>query len=447
MQSEMIVPSGIPIASLMGKDLEECVYWLIDCLGGKDLEWRHGGAAGGAADGGRDLEAQFLIPGPDGEISTQRWWVEAKGRSATVKASAVKEAVHNAAGRGGLDVLIVATNSIFSNPTRDWLADWQKSERRLRVKLWDRHHLEKLLSRHPEVVIRLFARALSPQGKLEVVRSRFWNHSAYAGAPLLDEFWDKRKELTFSDRALLATLMSECANGDVCAHPWVMTLDDARKLTLFNLAMRNILYFCFRADDAGVSQDGYLRGTAYLLLAALEVNDLPTVTEAIEKSWSDIDDVRSRNIIRRHAIGIVVATLSRELLDACTADCLRVSVGSHGSSKRARDAYWLRLFPPHDGPPAPKEAYLIVEDGRQPCNAGLPLSTTIFCPLTRLERDAEKLDVRTTLKALQAVARGRLQRLASPVLAVEASGGGTRSKSARKTCTTRLPSRVRRSSS
>lgn len=420
MKSELIVPSEIPFAKLKSKDLEECLYWLIDALGGKDLEWRHGGADGGASDGGRDLEAQFLIPGPDGEVSVQRWWVEAKGRSATVEASAVKEAVHNATGRRDIDVLIIATNSMFSNPTRDWLAAWQKSERRLRVKLWDRQDLERLLSRHPEVVIRLFSKALSVQGKLEVVESRFWNHSAYAGSPILDELWDRRTELRFSDKALLAALMSESANGDVSAHPWASILEDDEKLALFKLAMNNILYFCFRADDAGVSQDGYLKGSAYLLLASIEVHDLPAVLDAIEFAWSNIDDARSRNVVRTHAIGVVVTTLSRELQEACTADCLRISPGSYDSLRRSREPYWLRLLPPRDGPPAPKKESLIIEDGRAACNAGLPLSTTKFCPLTHLEQSEEKLDLRTTLEAMQAVARGRLRRIAE-LSAVKAS--------------------------
>ena len=230
MPRELVLPSEIPWSDLRGRDLEECVYWLIHCLGGKGLEWRQGGTGGGAADGGRDLEAQFLVPGPDGEIGRQRWWVEVKGRTTTVEPSAVKEAVLNASGRAGLDVLIVATNSVFSNPTRDWLAFQQDKAQRPVVKLWDRHHLEKLLCEHPEVVIRLFSRALSLQGKLEVVSSRFWDYSTYAGSTVLAELWEKRGEVEFSDMAFLATLMSECANGDVDAHPWVTALDDGRKL-------------------------------------------------------------------------------------------------------------------------------------------------------------------------------------------------------------------------
>jgi hypothetical protein len=50
-----LLPAEIPFADLKARDLEECVYWLLDAMGAKDLEWRLGGAGGGAADGGRDL--------------------------------------------------------------------------------------------------------------------------------------------------------------------------------------------------------------------------------------------------------------------------------------------------------------------------------------------------------------------------------------------------------
>jgi hypothetical protein len=407
----LLVPSEIPFARLKGRDLEECVYWLIDSLGGKELEWRQGGTGGGAADGGRDLEAHFLIPGPDGEVSRQRWWIEVKGRSGTVEPSVVRDAVSTARGRADLDVLIIATNSVFSNPTRDWLAEWQKSEPHLRVKLWDQQQLERLLTQHPEVAIRLFSRALSPQGKLEVVQSRFWNHSTYAGAPLLDELWEQREKLQFTDRALLAVVMSECANGDVGAHPWATILNDSQRLALFEVALRHAMYFCSRADDAGVSQEGYLRGTAYLLLASLELLDIAKVMDGIERAWSDLRDARASTVIGKYTIGVVVSTLSHELLRACTSDCQRISPDWMEPSERTLGTYWDRFLPPRNGRAKSPPGGLIIEDGRKPCNAGLPLSTTQFCPLTHLERDEEKLDVRATLEVLQAVVRGRLLRL------------------------------------
>jgi hypothetical protein len=54
---EWVLPASIPFADLKGRDLEECVYWLFDAMGAKDLEWRTGGSGGGAPDGPSDREA------------------------------------------------------------------------------------------------------------------------------------------------------------------------------------------------------------------------------------------------------------------------------------------------------------------------------------------------------------------------------------------------------
>jgi hypothetical protein len=42
---EWVLPASIPFADLKRKDLEECIYWLFDAVGAKDLEWRIGAAA------------------------------------------------------------------------------------------------------------------------------------------------------------------------------------------------------------------------------------------------------------------------------------------------------------------------------------------------------------------------------------------------------------------
>jgi hypothetical protein len=39
---EWVLPAGIPFSDLKGRDLEECVYWLVDALGARNLEWRIG---------------------------------------------------------------------------------------------------------------------------------------------------------------------------------------------------------------------------------------------------------------------------------------------------------------------------------------------------------------------------------------------------------------------
>jgi len=43
---EWVLPASIPFEGMKGRDLEECLYWLLDAMGAKDLEWRTGGTGG-----------------------------------------------------------------------------------------------------------------------------------------------------------------------------------------------------------------------------------------------------------------------------------------------------------------------------------------------------------------------------------------------------------------
>jgi len=54
----LVAPDDLPIANLRDHDFEECIYWLLDAMGAKELAWRKGSAGKkGTADGGRDLES------------------------------------------------------------------------------------------------------------------------------------------------------------------------------------------------------------------------------------------------------------------------------------------------------------------------------------------------------------------------------------------------------
>lgn len=255
---EFVLPSQIPWERLRGKDLDECAYWLLDSMGARDLNWRAGGEGGGAADQGRDLECLFYRSGPENEFERQRWWIEVKGRKGTVEPDAVKAAVNNAIGYGReVDVLVIVTNTTFSNPTRDWVKTTQANHRIPSVKLWDRTNLEKLASQHPEAVYRLFADALSVSGRLEVARSRFWNHSGYSDAPNLELFWREKVGIEWSDQLAIALVVSEVANGDISRRPWAILWEAERVLSVLAHAVLNLIFFCVRAENIGVEQRPY----------------------------------------------------------------------------------------------------------------------------------------------------------------------------------------------
>src|SRR5581483_2902019 len=210
---QLVVPTNIPWTVLKQEHLEECLYWLLDSLGAKDREWRKGGKGGGAADQGRDLEATFHLMLPDNEPDSQKWWIESKGRTGTVEPAAVKEAVINTQARKDVSVLIIATNTQFSNPTRDWVREWQANNPLPKIRLWDRGSLERLIVKHPAVAVRLFPEALSAQGRIEAIRSRFWNQCYLPSQSELDGVWLERANIAISPESALALAAGEIANG------------------------------------------------------------------------------------------------------------------------------------------------------------------------------------------------------------------------------------------
>ena len=208
--------------------------------------------------------------------------------------------------------------------------------------------------------------------------------------------------------ALVAAIMSECANGEVAARPWPMLVSDDRKLELFQLALANILYFCFRADDAGVSQVPYIDGAAYLLLACLHVHESSRVIDVVQRtSATRGGNADADEAIRRHAITPVISSLFGQLRDVCVDDCRRVSIDPLVLSKSEIESYWQRLELRDDVDAPKRREHLMIEDGRQSCNVGLPLTTEVFCPLVRLELDEDKVDVREAFALLQTIARAR----------------------------------------
>jgi hypothetical protein len=184
----------------------------------------------------------------------------------------VKEAVNNTQATPELDVLVIATNTTFSNPTRNWVKEWQHSHARPTIKLWDKNDLERLLCRYPSATLRVFARALTPQGRLEVIRERFWQHSSYATLEHLSELWAKRNDLSWEGGSLLAVVASELANGSINNHPWLMALECENVLGLLRFGLASALSFCMRAEEAGVDQGPYLEAMGYLILRALAIS-------------------------------------------------------------------------------------------------------------------------------------------------------------------------------
>lgn len=407
---ELVLPTEIPWQTLRSKDLEECLYWLSEAMGAKDIQWRLGGKGDGAPDGGRDIECSFYASDPAGEMIRQKWWIESKGRGSTVEPDAVKTAIFNAAAVPDLDVLVIATNSLFSNPTRDWVKEWCSAHPRQAVRLWDRTTLEQLISRHPQVVIRLFPHALTVDGKLEVVRSRFWNYCTYADEPTLKVLWQHRRDLAWDDETMIAVLASEVANGNVADRSWPLLLPEEKLLSVLGNSLANAMYFCLRAERGGISQEPYLEAASYLTLLSLDKFQSDNVATLFREVWDRVGPLTLPQPARDQVTECVVERLGGELRDACTADCSRVSVDAVSLSEAARASYWGRLkLETGDASDEKVEKpghVLVIEFSDNPCNLGFALDKEHRCPI--VNRDGGNRDLEETFATFSEVIEARM---------------------------------------
>jgi hypothetical protein len=402
----LVSPSDVPWDSLTDAHLEEMLHWLLHEMGAKDLIWRKGGAGAGAPDQGRDLEATFHIPGPTGDLDTQRWWIEAKGRSRTVEPAAVKDAVVSAVGRNDVDVLVVATNSQFSNPTRDWVTEWQRTHPRPRVQLWDRSSLERMLSNHPAVAARLFPRALTSQGQLEFVEGRFWNLLVLAEESTLQRLWDARAQLTISAPAMFALMAGERANGDLSVRPWVTTLGQDGLMEVLGIGLQNAFYLLKTSSDRGTAFEPIAGALGYLLGAALLHVSGDQLAKFIEECWRDRGVVGDLAPLHEQLVGPIVNDLANDMFEACASDCERVlRVGNERGSPPS--SFWGNFV----ARPAEKakgdDRVLLLVGQEKRCKMGFALTKDETCPLHDL--DATKVDLGASLKTLERILRQRVE--------------------------------------
>ena len=383
--NEWVLPAEIPFSDLKRKDLEECVYWLLDAMGAKDLEWRTGGSGEGAADGGRDLEARFFTPGEDGELVSQKWWIECKGRKGTVEPSEVRAAVNNALAFEGLDYIIITTNTQFSNPTREWVKEWQRKYPKPKVQLWDKAQLERYLSRHPDVVLRLFSQALSLHGRLQALESRFWNKLEFVPPSTLADIWKARTtdDVKFTALAVFALVANEFANGKIIHRPWAAALNDKSLVETIALALSNAGYLSIRSSRAGIDRKILYRTFAYLILVALDRLPVENVTRLVVDSLNRGEEEPFPDEVQEMLLMPIIDQLLSEFQDLCSSDCERIMVMDRGAlteDKDEVDVYWLRLQPEGIEESGDRRQ-LRIEGYNKPCKVGFPVNKDNGCPL------------------------------------------------------------------
>jgi hypothetical protein len=408
--NDLILPTDIPWSKIEGHELEELVYWLLDDMGAKELQWRKGSIGGTAADGGRDLEATFQVPTPDGEVSVEKWWIQVKGRNKTVEPEAIKNTLNNTTAISGVQILIIVTNTDYSNPTRDWVSSWQHNHPIPKVRLWSRQDLERIISRRPNVIARLFPNALSNQGKISVLSSRFWTQHYFSGSKVLEEIWIHRSSLKFTDKDILALLVSEMANGDVGVRSWVSLLDDEGIEMLLFVALANIPFLTLRAENFGVSQDPLLETVAFIVEFAFAKLEFTRAFSVFNDPMKYAGRKQYPNEASLYIQGIIVNRMKWGLARACSKDCIRVDWDHEVDDSRSD--FWDRFkhITKNKSQPAKAADLLIIQDTTKLCNAGLILDKNVGCPLCE-ELDAENLSkdsIREFLNTVKTIIQYRI---------------------------------------
>lgn len=353
------------------------------------------------------MEATFYFPAVDGELEAQRWWIECKGRSSTVDPDEVKSAANNALARADLDCLVVATNTQFSNPTRDWVKAWQASHPKPKIKLWDRSQLERFLSRHPDVVLRLFSDALSIDGRLTAMESRFWNKIEFVAPKTLTDLWKARHELNFTAEAMFAVIANEMANGSIIARAWAGSISPDSVAEVLTAGLYNVMYLAVRSSQAGVDQQIIFKTLAYLILAALTHFPAEMVTRLMFVSINRGEDKPFPPDVQEMLVRPILHQLLGELQDVCSSGCKRVLTDpSTLVESDELDNYWFRLKD-RDIEEPEERRILRIEKGDEPCVVGFEVDREESCPLFRIDPS-----VKTTGELLEIVKRVSAFRMA-----------------------------------
>ncbi|MFE2999587.1 restriction endonuclease [Nocardia sp. NPDC059246] len=389
------LPSPDPVTtsvlwdSVVGTQLEELLYGLMEALGAHDLVWRSGSNVGvTASDGGRDLEATFDRATPDGELDRTRWWIEAKGRERTVAKADVMESVHNAAGRSDIDVLVFCTNSRFSNPTRDWVAQWQVNHARPKIRLWDRDKLASLVREHPTVAARVLPDALDDSIRLALLLGRFRRLGETPTELDLEYFWERQEIIYGNNKVHYIVAMfayAEVGTGLV-DRPWCSLIPKGPIQAIWTVhnAIFDLPAIAFAPLPRPLSSARVTEVAAYLILSAMPELSGEMLYDVLTDPGKVIDDDRLRQMGKGSVWfeGVTAPILGRvqaELGDICAADCVRVYADPKVLPIPLTGKEYWRQF--GIGDPIKDPGLLVAEWFGRPCAVGFDLDEDIRCPL------------------------------------------------------------------
>ncbi len=320
---------------------------------------------------------------PDDEPRRERWWIECKGRGATVPKSAVINAAQNASAYASeVDRLVIVSNSTFSNPTIDWVKAWNSSAANLpKVSLWSREKLGIQIRKYPVAAARVVPESIDPSKRVELLFAYFSESGIVPRVSDLCYFWEYfNNALEGLETPWLAMFAySEILHGDLAKRPWGTLISSRSAAEVALHALVSLPVIC--ANTHGLDVAKAMAASSYLLQCV--ICSLPPALSCLIINdpfrFTDGQSVKSREEWHQMVTVPIFSLLLRELGDACASDCSRIFCDLRALPEEpAGPQFWTRFGA---GGQDNRDSALIVEDLSVACAVGLPLDRERKCPL------------------------------------------------------------------
>lgn len=356
------IPGNLDFSSLGAEEFEKLVFHLLDEMGFSNLVWRKGGPGNSSTDGGRDLEGSFWQKTPHG-TREENYWFEVKFRSNRLEKNQIQSTVINSA--ISTDNLVIITNSTISNPTVDWIAEFQKSHRRPIVEVWQGHDLELYLKRCPKTLAEFLPKALSFSGKCKAIESSFLNEGILPSCSELDLLWEHRDEIRTNHLLAFIVCTAEVAFGEICHHPWGMFIVGDDLYYTFVSGMAVIphslqVFIAHNRDNRPIVQS-----LSYLAQCFLMRNSAEFVVQILLSPESCYEDTESPTpeLAMFRAEPIVFDIIEENKQHCCAFSCSKVRA-------KSRDDDYYRRFTGGDQATEEEQCWYLISENSE-CELGL----------------------------------------------------------------------------
>jgi hypothetical protein len=406
----------INLNNLHPDEFEKLAFYLLDDMGFKNLEWRKGGEGVSATDGGRDLSGKYAKVEPDDSIIIENWWIEVKHRSDTLKKSTVQNIILNATARKDVDVFAIFTNNVISNPTLDWIKEFQNTHAKPRIVVWQGHDVERILRKYPRTIAMFFPESLSLPEQLESVKERFWNKLGYPTIDEVEQLWKNFDSLIWDGSKLLPVIIADSAIDGLSIRKWGLVIDDNLLTETFLLGFINLPLLTIRFEEQGHKREILQQGLEYLLQIVLFRFDLDKVVELLVNmfDYTEFSEKPPPELINL-VINPVVSNVFTSLLRNCTLDCERFRFNWAKSNKidQAESHYFHKFSANLKQEQDDTEPFVFINSNIEKCKLEL-VPTGVFCPLTVdiPENIMDRLVLKEFLGTIQNVIKRRVEYVA-----------------------------------